>query len=55
MLKKLCRKIVERRRRIKAELDQIELELALEEAVKRKRPPLLFPQKPWKPSTIALS
>jgi len=52
MLKRLWRKIVERNRRVNAELDQIELELAREES----RFPLLppFPQKPYKASTIAL-
>jgi hypothetical protein len=52
MLKRLWRRIVERHRRVNAELEQIELELAREES----RFPLLppFPQKPYKASTIAL-
>jgi len=52
MLKRLWRRIVERHRRIKAELEQVELEMAREEG----RFPLLrpFPQKPYKASTIAL-
>jgi hypothetical protein len=52
MLKRLWRKIAERHRRNIAELDQIEIELAKEEA----HLPLLpsFPQKPYKASTIVL-
>ncbi len=48
MLKRLWRRIVERNRRVNAELKQIELELAREES----RFPLLppFPQKPYKAS-----
>ena len=42
----------ERRRRIEAELDQIELELAQEEALRL--PAKLFPERPLKASTIVL-
>jgi hypothetical protein len=52
MLKRLWRRIVERHRRINAELEQIELELAREEAQSTLLPP--FPQRPYKASTIAL-
>jgi len=52
MLKRLWRRIVERHRRVSAEPEQIELELAGEES----RFPLLppFPQKPYKASTLTL-
>jgi hypothetical protein len=53
MLSALWRKIVERHRRIKSELRQIELELAKEEALKSPPPPL-FPQRPYKASTVML-
>jgi hypothetical protein len=52
MLKRLWRRIVERHRRNIAELDQIEMELANEEAHLPLLPP--FPQKPYKASTIVL-
>ena len=52
MLKRLGQRIVERRRRNLAELEQIEMELAKEEAHLPLLPP--FPQKPYKASTIAL-
>jgi hypothetical protein len=52
MLKGLWRRIVERHRRNIAELDQIEMELAKEEAHLPLLPP--FPQKPYKASTIVL-
>jgi hypothetical protein len=52
MLKTLWRRIAERRRRIEGELGQIELEMAQEEALNH--PPPLFPQKPYKATTIAL-
>jgi hypothetical protein len=51
-MKKLWQKLVERHRRNKAELDQIELVMALEEASK---PHLqLFPKRPYQASTIIL-
>jgi hypothetical protein len=52
MLKGLWQRIVERHRRISAELGEIELEMAKEEA----ESPLLpsFPPKPYKASTIVL-
>ena len=52
MLRRLWRKIVERHRRNLAELEQIAIELAKEEA----HFPLLrpFPRKPYKASTIVL-
>jgi hypothetical protein len=52
MLKRLWGRIVVRHRRNIAELDQIEMQLAKEEAYL----PLLpaFPQKPYKASTITL-
>ncbi|HUL32826.1 MAG TPA: hypothetical protein VL128_03000 [Candidatus Eisenbacteria bacterium] len=50
MLKKLWQRILERRRRNIAEIDQIEMELAGEDA--DSLPP--FPQKPYKASTIVL-
>ena len=52
MLKRLWRKIVERHRRNIAEVDQIKIELAKEEAHLPLLPP--FPQKPYKASTIVL-
>jgi hypothetical protein len=52
MLKRLWRRIVERRRRNIAALEQIEMELAKEEAHLPLLPP--FPQKPYKTSTIIL-
>jgi hypothetical protein len=52
MLKTLWQKIVKRYRRMKAELDQIELELAQEEV--GKRPIQVFPKKPYNASTIVL-
>jgi hypothetical protein len=52
MLKRLWRRIVERHRRVNAELEQIELEMAIEESRFRLLPP--FPQKPYKASTITL-
>jgi hypothetical protein len=52
MLKRLWRRIVERHRRNIAELGQIEMELAKEEAHFPLLPP--FPQKPYKASTIVL-
>jgi hypothetical protein len=52
MLKRLGQRIVERRRRNLAELEQIEMELAKEEAHLPLLPP--FPQKPYKASTIVL-
>lgn len=52
MLKRLWRRIVERHRRNIAELDQIEMEMAREEAHHQLLPP--FPQKPYKASTIVL-
>jgi hypothetical protein len=52
MLKRLWQRIVERRRRNLAELEQIEMELAKEEAHLPLLPP--FPQKPYKASTIVL-
>jgi len=51
-MKKLWQRLVERHRRDVAELHQIELEMAQEEAL---RPaPKLFPERPYKVSTIAL-
>lgn len=52
MLKRLWRRIVERHRRNLAELEQIEMELAKEEAHLPLLPP--FPQKPYKASTVVL-
>jgi hypothetical protein len=52
MLKRLWRRVVERHRRNIAELEQIEMELAKEEAHLPLLPP--FPQTPYKASTIAL-
>jgi hypothetical protein len=52
MLKRLWRRIVERHKRNIAELEQIEMELAKEEAHLPLLPP--FPQKPCKASTIVL-
>ena len=52
MLKRLWRRIVERHRRNIAALEQIEMELAKEEAHLPLLPP--FPQKPYKTSTIIL-
>ena len=49
-VKRLWQKLVERHRRIKAELDQLALELAQKEALKP--PPQLFPNRPYKASTI---
>jgi hypothetical protein len=51
-VKRLWQRLVERYRRNQADLDQIELELAQEEASK----PLLqpFPKRPYKASTIVL-
>ena len=49
MLKRLWQRMVERHRRIKAELDQVVLEMAKENALKP--PPLLFPKRPYKAST----
>ncbi len=51
-MKKLWQKLVERHRRNKAELDQILLEMALEEASKPHLQP--FPKRPYKASTIIL-
>ena len=51
-VKTLWQRLVERNRRIKAELDQVVLEMAKENALKP--PPLLFPKRPYKASTIAL-
>ncbi len=51
-VKTLWQRLVERHRRIKAELEQLELELAQENALKP--PPQLFPKRPYKASTIAL-
>jgi hypothetical protein len=51
-MKKLWQKLVERHRRNKAELDQIELVMALEEASKAHLQP--FPTRPYKASTIIL-
>jgi hypothetical protein len=51
-MKNLWQKLVERHRRNKAELDQIELEMALEEASKAHLQP--FPTRPYKVSTIIL-
>lgn len=52
MLKRLWRRIVERHRRINAELEDIELEMAKEEAESTLLP--AFPQEPYKASTIVL-
>ena len=52
LLKTLWQRLVERPRRIKAELEQLELELAQENALKP--PPQLFPKRPYKASTITL-
>ena len=52
MLKRLWRRIVERRRRNIAELEQIEIELAKEKAHLQLLPP--FSQRPYKVSTIVL-
>jgi hypothetical protein len=52
MLKRLWRRIVQRHRCNIAELDQIEMELAKEEAHLTLLPP--FPKKPYKASTIVL-
>jgi len=52
MLKRLLRGIVERRRRINAELDRIELEMAIEEAQSTLLP--AFPKRPYKASTIII-
>ena len=51
-MKTLWQRLVERNRRIKAELDQVALEMAKENALKP--PPLLFPKRPYKASTIGL-
>jgi hypothetical protein len=51
-VKTLWQRLVERHRRIKAELDQLELELAQENALKP--PPQLFPKRPYRASTIIL-
>jgi hypothetical protein len=53
-MKNLWQKLVERHRRNKAELDQIELEMALEEASKPKAHLQPFPTRPFKASTIIL-
>jgi hypothetical protein len=54
-MKRLWQRLIERRRRIEAELDQIELELALEEASKPQKPLLQpFPKRPYKASTMIL-
>jgi len=56
-MKNLWQKLVERHRRNKAELDQIELEMALEEASKahlKKAHLQPFPTRPYKASTIIL-
>jgi hypothetical protein len=55
-MKMLWHRLVSRHKRIKAEVAQLELEIALEMA---KGPPLLrvlpaFPQKPYKTSTVIL-
>ena len=52
MLKKRWQGIVERYRRVSAELRQIEFEMAKENGLKP--PPLLFPKRPYKAGTIAL-
>lgn len=52
MLKSLWRRIVERHRRINAELEYIELEMAKEEAESTLLPAL--PHEPYKASTIVL-
>jgi hypothetical protein len=51
-VKTLWQKLVERHRRIKAELAQYELELVQTDTLKP--PPQLFPKRPYKSSTIAL-
>ena len=51
-VKTLWQRLVERNRRIKAQLDQVVLEIAKENALKP--PPRLFPKTPYKASTIAL-
>jgi hypothetical protein len=51
-VKTLWQRRVERNRRIKAELEQVVLEMANQHALKP--PPLLFPKRPYKASTIAL-
>ena len=52
MLKRLWRRIVERHRHTLAQFEQIEMELAKEEAHLPLLPP--FPEKPYKASTIVL-
>jgi hypothetical protein len=52
MLKRLWQRIVERSKRNIAELEQIEMEMAKEEAHLPLLPP--FPKKPYKVSTIVL-
>ncbi len=51
-VKTLWQRLVERHRRINAEVDQLALELAQEEALRP--PPQLFPKRPYKASTITL-
>jgi len=52
MLRRLWQRVVERHRRVKAEVEKIELELAREESRFPRLPP--FPQKPYKAATITL-
>jgi hypothetical protein len=51
-MKTLWQRLVERHKRIRVELDHLELELVPKSALKP--PPQLFPKRPYKASTIAL-